>query len=230
MWVSADPGVRSSVDRIRWLGLAGVAALLAPLLMWVEFFVMGSLRPGYNLVTGAASELAARGTTHAAVFSAGFFFLPGVLTLFVATGLWRTGRGGHLWRTGALLVAVAGALLVLTGVFPLDRTSALSSGLHGIVSQACFAIVTVAMLLMSAGASRIQWEGVPRRLWLGLGFGLTAVELFNLTFRQAMALPNGLFQRPFMILVTVWFVVTGVWLLRADAYREWAGTYGASSV
>lgn len=197
-----------------------MAALLAPLLMWVEFFVMGSLRPGYNLVTGAASELAARATTNAAVYSAGFFFLPGILTLFVAAGLWRTGRGSALWRIGAVLVAVAGALLVLTGVFPLDRDSALSTDLHNIVSQACFVVATVAMLLLAAGASRIPWEGVPRKLWLAVGLALAAVEVFNVTVRQAMGLPNGLFQRPFMILLTVWFVVTGIWLLRTDAQRE----------
>lgn len=197
-----------------------MAALLAPLLMWVEFFVMGSLRPGYNLVTGAASELAARATTNAAVYSAGFFFLPGILTLFVAAGLWRTGRGSALWRIGAVLVAVAGALLVLTGVFPLDRDSALSTELHNIVSQSCFVVATVAMLLLAAGASRIPWEGVPRKLWLAVGLALAAVEVFNVTVRQAMGLPNGLFQRPFMILLTVWFVVTGIWLLRTDAQRE----------
>lgn len=194
-----------------------MAALLAPFLMWVEFFAMGSLRPGYNLVTGAASELAARATSNAAVFSAGFFFVPGLLTLVVAAGLWRAGEGGRLWRTGALLVAAAGALLVLTGVFPLDRASTLSSGLHNTVSQTCFVVVTVAMLLMAAGAPRVPSVGVPRRLWIGLGALLTAVELFNLTFRQAMGLPNGLFQRPFLLLLTVWFVGTGVWLLRADA-------------
>ena len=194
--------------------MAGFAALAAPVLMWSEFLTMGALRHGYNLVTGAASDLAARGTSNAAVFSAGFFCLPGLLTVLVAGGLWVAHRESRMWRLGAVMVGVAGIFLVLTGAFPLDPHSQAADFLHGLVSQTCFVIVTGSMVALWAGAPRETRVSPPRRIWLAVAAAVVVIEAFNVLLRAPLALPNGLFQRPFTITLTAWFVATGIWLLR----------------
>lgn len=197
-----------------WPRLAGFAALSAPVLMWSEFLTMGTLRHGYNLVTGAASDLATRGTPNAAAFSAGFFFLPGLLTVLVGTGLWFAHRDSRVWRLGALLAGLAGVFLMLTGVFPQDPHSPLSGFLHGVVSQTCFLIATASMVALALGAPRQAPTGPPRRLWLGVAAAVVLIEAFNVLLRAPLGLPYGLFQRPFTLTLTAWFIVTGIWLLR----------------
>jgi hypothetical membrane protein len=200
--------------RAHWPRLAGFAALAAPALMWSEFLAMGSLRHGYNLVTGAASDLATRGTPNAALFSAGFFFLPGLLTVLIGAGLWFAHVESRTWRVGAVLVGIAGVFLVLTGAFPQDPASPLAGQLHGLVSQTCFVIATASMVALAVGAPRQARVSPPRRLWLAVAVAVVLVEAFNILLRAPLGLPNGLFQRPFTISLTAWFVVTGVWLLR----------------
>jgi hypothetical membrane protein len=209
------PSLRTTLSNpAHWPRLAGFAALSAPVLMWSEFLTMGTLRHGYNLVTGAASDLATRGTPNAAIFSAGFFFVPGILTVLVGAGLWFAHRNSRAWRVGAVLVGMAGVFLVLTGVFPQDPHSPLSGFLHGLVSQTCFVIATASMVTLAVGAPRQAPLSPPRRLWLGVAAAVVLIEAFNLVLRAPLGLPNGLFQRPFTLTLTAWFVVTGIWLLR----------------
>jgi len=183
--------------------------------MWSEFLTMGTLRHGYNLVTGAASDLATRGTPDAAVFSAGFFFVPGLLTVLVGAGLWFAHRDSRVWSLGAALVGIAGVFLVLTGVFPQDPHSPFSGFMHGLVSQTCFAIATGSMVALALGAPDRPRASPPRRLWLSVAAAVVLIEAFNVLLRAPLGLPQGLFQRPFTLTLTAWFVVTGVWLLRA---------------
>ena len=194
--------------------MAGFAALAAPVLMWTEFLAMGSRRHGYNLVTGAASDLATRGTPNAALFSAGFFFLPGLLTVLVGAGLWYAHTESRTWRAGAVLVGIAGVFLILTGAFPQDPASPLAGLLHGLASQTCFVIATASMVALAVGAPRRARMSPPRRLWLAVALAVVLVEAFNILLRVPLGLPNGLFQRPFTISLTVWFIVTGIWLVR----------------
>src|SRR5207248_2677660 len=100
-----------------WPRLAGFAALAAPALMWTEFLILGLLRPGYNMLTRAASELGEVGAPHAALYNAGFFFGGGILTVVMGLGLLAFGAPGRpspwtwLWRAGAVQVMVSGFFL-----------------------------------------------------------------------------------------------------------------------
>ena len=181
---------------------------------------MGISRSGYNLLTRPFSDLATTGTPNAAIFSAGFFFVPGVLTIVLGIGLWTTVRGGVLWRLGAAMVVFAGVFLVGTGVFPQDPHSVIAGVLHGTVSQVCFAIASAAPLVLFSG-SRSGVDGpLPRRVWLALGVAALGIEAFGLLVRPALHLPYGVFQRPFTLVLSAFFVTTGFWLLRG---RQTAG-------
>ena len=204
-----------------WRRPAGVAAVAAPALMWAEFLTMGNLRPGYNLLTRPFSDLATRGTPHADLFALGFFFVPGALTVVLGLGLWLAVRGDHAWRLGALMVAVAGIFLFATGAFPQIPGSQSAAVLHGVVSQTCFAIASAAPLALYIG-SRDRSIASPRQLWLAAGIASIAIELLAIALRPVAHYPDGLFQRPFTFVLTIWFVTTGAWLLRGrESARPW---------
>lgn len=204
---------------LEWRRVAGLAALVAPLLMWSEFLTMGILRPGYNLLTRPFSDLATRGTPHADLFALGFFFVPGLLTILLGVGLWFAIRGGQAWRAGAVLVVCTGVFMIAVGSFPQDPSSFVSGLLHGTMAQTCFAIASVAPLVLVAGSAGHAHLAPPRRLWLAAGIAAIAIEIFAIALRPVMSYPDGLFQRPFTLVLTVWFVVTGAWLLRGRNFE-----------
>ncbi|HET7465289.1 MAG TPA: DUF998 domain-containing protein [Candidatus Dormibacteraeota bacterium] len=199
---------------IAWRRAAGWAAVAIPVLMWVDFLTMGISRAGYNLLTRPFSDLATTGTPNAAIFSAGFFFLPGILTVLLGVGLSFGVPGNLAWRLGAAMVMVAGVFLVFTGVFPQDPRVPMAAILHGTVSQVCFGIASAAPLVLFAGSRGRLHMPAPRRLWLGLGVASLAIEAFGVLVRPATHLPYGVFQRPFTVVLTAFFVTTGFWLLR----------------
>ena len=200
--------------------MAGFAAVAAPVLMWGEFFTVALNRPGYNLLTRPFSDLATMGTQNSTVFDVGFFIIPGALTVLVGLGLLYEAGLGHVWRAGALLVVAAGAFLFLTGVFRQDPTSSSAGYLHGMVSQICFALAAIAPILLFIGSAGLRDGAPPRRIWLAVAVAAMALELFGVLVRPALHLPYGVFQRPFTLALTVFFVTTAAWLLRG---RELGG-------
>lgn len=196
-----------------WRRAAGWAALAAPLLMWSEFLVMGMTRHGYNLLTRPFSDLATRGTPNAGLFDLGFFLLPGVLTVILGIGLYRA-NAGQLWRVGALMVTASGVFLVGAGVFPQDPNSFVEGVLHGTMAQTCFALASLAPLLLFFGSGGTTRFASQRWVWLGAAIAAFGIEVLAVAMRPVLAYPDGFFQRPFTLILTIWFVTTGAWLLR----------------
>ncbi len=200
--------------QIHWRRVAGVAALAAPVLMWSDFFGLGLARRGYNLLTRPFSDLATRGTPHAALFDLGFFVLPGLLTIVVGLGLWHSHKGGQLWRAGSALIVAAGAFLIATGIFQQDPRYYVEGVLHGTMAQTTFAIASVAPLVLFFGSADRGHLRPPRRLWLLAALAAFATEGIAIALRPVLSYPDGFFQRPFALSLTLWFVATGAWLLR----------------
>lgn len=202
-----------------WRRAAGWAALAAPLLMWFGFLTIGMTRHGYNLLTRPFSDLATRGTPHADLFALDFFFVPGVLTIVLGVGLWFVIRGGQAWRAGAVMVVFTGVFMIAIGAFPQDPNSFVAGLLHGTMAQTCFAIASVAPLALFMGSASHIHLAPPRRLWLAAALAALAIEAAAVALRPVLSYPDGLFQRPFTLVLTIWFITTGAWLLRGHKFE-----------
>jgi hypothetical membrane protein len=199
---------------LTWRRAAGLAAIAAPILMWSEFLGVGLSRHGYNLLTRPFSDLATRGTQNATLFDLGFFLVPGVLTVILGLGMALSIRGGKTWRTGATLVVATGVFLIATGIFQQDPRSAfVEQVLHGTMAQICFALASVAPLVLFFGSGNHGHLSPPRRLWMMAGIASFAIEGIAIALRPVIAYPDGVFQRPFTLVLTLFFVATGAWLL-----------------
>ncbi len=183
--------------------------------MWSGFLAAALSRQGYNLLTRPFNDLATRGTANSTIFDIGFFIVPGVLITLVGAGLWFAGEAGRAWRTGSVLIGAVGFFLFATGIFQQDPTSTTASILHGTVSQTCFAIASVAPVVLFVASFRDRHLGPPRQVWLATGVAALLIEGVGVALRPVVHYPDGFFQRPFTIALTVWFVATGAWLLRA---------------
>jgi hypothetical membrane protein len=191
---------------------------MAPLLMWSEFLTMGTSRYGYNLLTRPFSDLATRGTPNAGFFDLGFFLLPGMLTVVLGLGLYAISHV-QSWRIGALMVTASGVFLVAAGAFPQDPNSLVEGLLHGTMAQTCFALASGAPLLLFLGSGKQSHFAAPRRVWLGAALAAFGIEALAIAMRPLTSYPDGLFQRPFTLVLTIWFISTGAWLLRGRNFE-----------
>jgi hypothetical membrane protein len=207
------------VLNLDWRRAAGWAALATPLIMWSGFLATGISRHGYNLLTRPFSDLATRGAPDAGLFALGFFFVPGLLTVVLGIGLWFSIRGGQAWRAGALMVVFTGVFMVAVGAFPQDPNSIVAGMLHGTMAQTCFAIASAAPLVLFIGSGSHLHLAPPRRLWLAVGIAAFAIEALAVGLRPVVSYPDGFFQRPFTLVLTIWFVATGAWLLRGHRFE-----------
>jgi hypothetical protein len=182
--------------------------------MWAEFLAVGLSRRDYNMLTRPFSDLATLGAPHGLIFDLGFFLIPGVLTVVLGMGLYFTISGGQAWRAGAILVMAAGLFLLATGVFRQQSGSFVASALHGTMAQLCFAIASVAPLVLFVGSRDHVHFAPPRRLWLVGGIASFAIEGLAVAMRPVVHYPDGFFQRPFTLVLTIFFLATGAWLLR----------------
>jgi hypothetical membrane protein len=200
-----------------WRRTAGLAALFAPTLMWSALFVFGPRRHGYNLLSRTFSELSARGTPYAFLFELGFFLIPGVLALVVALGLWFGFPATLLWRLGAALIFLAGLFLCAAGVFPQDSSSMTAGIIHRFLAQTCFFLTSLAPFFLSAGSSAPTHSAPPRRLWLATGIASFAIAVAGLTLRSLIPAPEGFFEHSFTLVLTLFILATGIWLLRSHS-------------
>lgn len=205
------PRAAAGRRRRRLIRIAALAALATPLLMWIEFLAVGLSTPGYDLLTRAASDLGATGARAASIFDAGFFVLPGLLTMLFAAGLMAAPPRSAWWRLGALLVFAEGALLVLAGVNSENPASSTLTARHQLLASLCFAAAAVAPIALLTGM-----RGAARRSWsaalIASSLAILLIEVAGITLSLFTAYPDGLFQRPFGVALTVWFLAGAAWL------------------
>lgn len=194
--------------------MAALLSLVTPILMWMMFLALGMAYSGYNLLTRAASDLGAAGSPHATTFDVGFFALPGLFTAMVGVALLLIGVRSWCWRLGAAAVAAAGLLLFSAAFFPDRGGPPGAATIHQAVTQICFALAAAAPLFMLWGSRAIAIPVLIRRLWLASGCGAILVEVGVPLLRAHISLPEGAFQRPLLLSLTVWFVTVAIWLNR----------------
>lgn len=192
----------------------GLAAILAPLVMWAEFIGVGLSTPGYNLLTRAASDLGAAGAPTAAFFRAGFFLAPGALTILVGAALLAVPCHSPWWKVGAATVGVEGLFLLLAGLYPENPASASATARHQILAAVCFGAAALAPVGLLAGLSADMSLRMAPRTWAISAPVLLILEVGGLLTRDFANYPDGLFQRPFGLTLTVWYLGTAALLIR----------------
>jgi len=84
----------------------------------IVLFTLGFIQPDYNCFTQLMSELGAVNAPYSLIMNTVGFPLLGILILAFALGLQRCIKGS--FKIGPVLIALSGASLVMTGIFPCD--------------------------------------------------------------------------------------------------------------
>lgn len=196
--------------------LGGAAAVAAPLAMWTTFLLAARLRAGYDALRAPASELGQMGSSGAWMFNLGFFVGPGLLTIGLAVVI--STIGPRRWaRLGAsLMLGVGGLSLIASGLVPMSPDSAQITFWHRFAGLPLITVLPAGILLMGAVLpAEPEWRlaralsGVAGSALIGL------IAVYRLGF---LAIPDGVFQRAGLLVLTCWFLALGLSLIHS--YRE----------
>ncbi|MDP2710706.1 MAG: DUF998 domain-containing protein [Solirubrobacteraceae bacterium] len=148
--------------------------------------------------------------------------------LLIAVGLLALAaslRDTRQTRPGPRLLQLSGLLLIVMAVFSTDRRgnhveiATLAGKLHGIAALGVFALLVLAMMMLSSSSSRGEgWRERLRPSELALPAGLMAL-VPPLTVFAVAPEAHGLRQRVFLLVVFSWLLVTAVQVRSSDVGR-----------
>jgi hypothetical membrane protein len=200
----------------RTLTVPAFCGMAAPLVMVSLWALASLLRPGYDQLTQRGSEL---GTGPNSVVMNANFAVTGLLILIFCFGLVKGIDAGKWSQVGLVLLAIAGAGEVATGVFPCDSgcpvTGSPSQLIHTGIAVVFFGSVGIFPLFVGIDLNRDKFWS-PYRSY-SLATGLASITLFGAFSIALLASFQyvGLLQRVFLAFPFQW-----IWIIAARLRRR----------
>lgn len=206
--------------------LCGIAAAFLDIII---IFVLGWLRPHYNLFLQTASELGATGSPYSTVISV-WWLMYGFLIVAFSYGLNRgLNKPGRLWWVGPVLISIFGVFDGTgSGVFQCDSGcmgKTLIGKLHLVVSAiGTSALLPAPFFIWLRMRHDERWRGYGAFTMAVQGAGIVISILFLCVeiqrFSGILGIKVGLLQRIFLIIYYIWIIVLAVHLFQTTGARK----------
>jgi hypothetical membrane protein len=185
------------------------SGFIGPAIYAIVLFTLGALEPGYNLVSQSMSELGAVDASYALIMNTIGFPLLGISFILFSVGVHRHIALGEGSRFGSFLIALSGAFLILTGIFPCDSGCidvTIIGGTHSLFATlAALAMIPVPLTVIPRIYTDPRWKHYVWFCWLVII--LTGFLSMLYMFPEFEAL-NGLLQRLAIAGPLIWVEVT----------------------
>ena len=203
-----EPGKRNPIT---YLSLGG---LLGPLLFTLMTVICSDLRPHYNHMNQFISELAATGTTYAALMNYAGFIPVGLLCAMFGISLLPLVPRSIVGKIGAILIGLFGIGVVLAGALSCDegcppKDGSFHNRMHNGISGFAFLVLIIGILLTGLAFRRTDFQ---KRYWIYCLVTAFVSGVFMILLSNSLDSPTGkgLWQRLFLLTVFVWLSITGV--------------------
>ena len=202
------------VLRLAFQRVSAACGIASPILAALVGMGVGYMQLGYSFTEQRLSELGASGAPYAFIFNVVGLMTSGMLVVVLSLGLYTEFSSNRVARIGSGLLAVCGASLFMTGIFPCDvgTVEASASGiLHGVFAGiGTFAIISAALAMWLG----LKYDAVWRNhSWFSLSVALVAVALYVPHLFSPLPQWNGAIQRILVMVLLVWIEVMSIKLL-----------------
>ena len=206
---------KNSIQSDRTQRLLAICGIIGPIVYTIVLVTLGSLQPDYNHITQTMSELGAVDAPYAIVMNTAGLPLLGLLIIAFAIALNRGIRDGINSKIGPTLVAVSGAALVMTGIFPCDPgcvNVSIVGTLHSIFAMvAAFAMILALLSISQRLKKDRQWQGYTIYSLITLVVALSLSAVYGLNILEPW---SGALQRASMGVLLLWMEVVAIKLVR----------------
>jgi len=186
----------------KWLRLAGLCGIAAPLIAFSCIFLAISMSPWFSWSANALSDLGVGEADW--VFNSGLM-AGGILTMVFAAGLLVAFRRRALGRVGAALLFMDAIALFGIGIF-----SEAAGDIHSYFSVAFFVLFPISLFLLGAGA---VMAGSKRFGSFTIVDGILAALPWAFGW-DGVAIP----ETVSVLIASVWIMAEGVRLTRSGKY------------
>lgn len=221
----AEPKHHLVRDRSTFLPTAAVGFFLY---FAAALLLMHVIRPDYTIVDHMISDYAVG--RFGWIMTTAFVSI-GTGCLMLAIGLFRDGPTSWLGRTGAALLVVAFAGLVVTALYPTDLETAPSTRTGDI--HAISFLVNIVSVLLSTICLALSYAGSPnwrRRRTPALAFsGLLIVAFVAQYLTLHKGAPYGITNRLFVAVLIAWLISNSLWLRSSSVKSHELGTASRSA-
>ena len=97
-----------------------IFGLLGPIIFWLTYFIMASLRPEYSFLTKAISELGSLDASNKWTWNILGYVLTGLLISIYSYGLFKSISNGQGSKLPLISFILSGLFMSLSGIFPGD--------------------------------------------------------------------------------------------------------------
>lgn len=195
--------------------LLATCGIVGPVLYTIVLATLGLLQPDYSHITQSMSELGEVGAPNATIMNIAGFILLGLLIIAFAFGLHRCISEGKGSKIGPALVAVSGAALVMTGIFPCDP-GCVDVSIVGITHSvfamiAAFAMTLAPLVIIPRLKRDARWQSYLAYSLVTVVVALALSAVYGLNIFEQW---NGALQRISMGVPLIWMEVMAIRLLR----------------
>lgn len=207
-----QPGKRSNI-----LDLTAICGIVGPIFYAIVIAIIGYLQPDYSHISQSMSELGASDMPYALIINTLGFPLLGILMIAFAIGIDCGISSNKVSRVGPALIALSGASLIMTGIFPCDPRCidvtwvGVTHSVFATVAAISYAIAPIFVAIRQWSDSR--WRSYTTFSWITASITLLLSMLYSLDIFESQ---DGLFQRLSMGLPLMWMEITSIKLLRVS--------------
>jgi hypothetical membrane protein len=104
-----------------------ILGLLGPLMFWLTYLIMSNIRPEYNFLTKAVSELGSQDAPNKLIWNISGYILTGALISIYSYGLFTSISNGQGSKLPLISFILSGLFMSFSGLFPGDFDNKQSS-------------------------------------------------------------------------------------------------------
>ncbi len=97
-----------------------IAGLLAPVILWVTYFIMANQRPEYSFLYKAISELGSMDAPDKWLWNIFGYIIPGLLISVYSIGLYKSIATEKASKLPLIGIFLSGFFMAFSGIFPAD--------------------------------------------------------------------------------------------------------------
>ncbi len=190
----------------------GVIGIVTPIIFWITYFILSSIRPEYSTYTKAISELGSFNAPNKWVWNSIGYILTGILIVIYGIGLYKNMSIKTSNKLPLIGILLSGIFMIISGIFPGDfeNRQSLSMLLHTIGSIGSYIFFLIGAFTYPKLMNKLNYWKTAKKPTLIFTYASILFGAWPFVFPNILALG----QRIVFFFYFLWIFYTAIKLYR----------------